>query len=233
MEKLKAFLNSNGLPCNKLILETFERYTELVLEWNQSVNITAVKDPIEFEERHLIDSLSVACFPQFGASKSVLDVGTGAGLPGIPLAILASEKEFLLLDSVGKKLKIVDSIAKELGLKKVKTLHARAEDPARKDSYREHFDFVVARAIANMSVLSEYCIPYAKVGGWFVAYKTKFAEEEIKQASTAIEILGGKLCEITEDKINDSDHVLVWIEKIKNTPPDYPRKAGLPSKNPL
>lgn len=233
MEKLKIFLKDSSLPFDDSTLGRFKRYMELVLEWNQSVNITAIKDPVEFEEKHLIDSLSVVCFPEFVASKNVIDVGTGAGLPGIPLAIVSPEKDFLLLDSVGKKLKIVDAIAKELGLNNVKTLHARAEDPAHNQIYREKFDFVVARALANMSVLSEYCLPYAKVGGWFVAYKTKAAEEEIEQAVGAIRILGGELNKTTNDTIRDTDHILVWISKERRTPSMYPRKAGFPSKNPL
>ncbi|NCB42064.1 MAG: 16S rRNA (guanine(527)-N(7))-methyltransferase RsmG [Clostridia bacterium] len=233
MEKLKIFLKENSLPFDDFTLGQFKRFMELVLEWNQNVNITAIKDPVEFEEKHLIDSLSVACFSKYIASKHVADIGTGAGLPGIPLAILSPDKEFLLLDSVGKKLKIVDAIAKELGLNNVKTLHARAEDPAHDFLYREKFDFVVARALANMSVLSEYCIPYVKVGGWFVAYKTKAAEEEVKQASNAIQTLGGALSEITEDTLHSTDHILVWIKKERTTASIYPRKAGLPSKNPL
>lgn len=233
MEKLKRFLEENSLPFDDFTLGQFKRYMELVLEWNQSVNITAIKNPLEFEEKHLIDSLSVACFPEFAASNHVIDVGTGAGLPGIPLAILSPEKEFLLLDSVGKKLKIVEAIAEELGLKNIKTLHARAEDPAHDREYREKFDFAVARALASMSVLSEYCIPYVKVGGWFVAYKTKAAEEEIAQASNAIQTLGGALYKNTEDPLHLTDHILVWIKKEKKTASIYPRKAGLPSKNPL
>lgn len=233
MEKLKAFLKDNSLPFDDFILDRFKCYMELVLDWNQRVNITAIKNPVEFEEKHLIDSLSVACFAEFSESKNVIDVGTGAGLPGIPLAIIFPEKEFLLLDSVGKKLKIVGEIAKELGLKNVRTLHARAEDPAHDTLYREKFDFVVARALANMAVLSEYCIPYARVGGWFVAYKTKAAEEEITQASNAIQTLGGRLCKMTEAAVHDTDHTLVWISKEKKTPSMYPRKAGVPSKNPL
>jgi len=233
MERLKAFLIDRSMAFDDFAVGQCKRYMELVLQWNQSVNITAIKDPIEFEEKHIVDSLSVACFPEFVASKNVIDVGTGAGLPGIPLAIFSPEKEFLLLDSVGKKLKIVEAMAKELGLKNVRTLHARAEDPAHDRAYRERFDFVVARALANMSVLSEYCIPYAKVGGWFVAYKTKAAEEEIAQASNAIETLGGKLSSVAEDQTNGTDHVLVWVKKMEKTPSLYPRKAGLPSKNPL
>lgn len=233
MEKLKVFLQTNGLPFDQSVLKKFQRYRELIFDWNQKVNITAVKDPLEFEEKHLIDSLSIACFPEFYASESVLDVGTGAGLPGIPLAIVARDKEFLLLDSVGKKLKIVDAVLAELGLTNVKTLHARAEDPAHEPAYREKFDFVLARALANMSVLSEYCIPYVKLGGWFVAYKTKSALEEIESSSNAIKVLGGKIHEITEDQTGVTDHVLVWIKKVKDTPSLYPRKAGLPSKDPL
>lgn len=233
MEKLKAFLKTNNLPHDEDVLKKFHRYRELVFEWNEKVNITAIKDPLIFEENHLIDSLSIACFPEFAESERVLDVGTGAGLPGIPLSLVAPDKQFLLLDSVGKKLKIVDLMTEQLGLKNVKVLHARAEDAAHEVIYREVFDLVVSRALAKMSVLSEYCIPYVKVGGWFVAYKTKSAAEEIKQAANAIEVLGGKIREMISPQTEDSDHVLVWIEKVKNTPSAYPRKAGFPSKEPL
>lgn len=233
MEKLREYLMKTGLAADADALKKYQRYMELVLEWNDKINLTSVTDPKEFEEKHLIDSLTAAAFPQFSGSLKVLDIGTGAGLPGIPLAIAAPEKDFLLMDSVGKKLKIVQSIARELGLNNLKTLHARAEDPAHKALYRERYDLVLSRAVANMSTLCEYCIPYVKVGGWFCAYKTEAAMEEIHGAKNAILTLGAGIKEISPDGISGSGHVLVWVEKLSSTAKQYPRKAGLPAKDPI
>lgn len=233
MEKLREYLIKTGLAADDDTLKKYQRYMELVLAWNDKVNLTSVTDPREFEEKHLVDSLTAAAFPQFSAASKILDVGTGAGLPGIPLAIAAPDKNFLLMDSVGKKLKIVQAIAGELGLTNLKTLHARAEDPAHKVLYRERFDLVLSRAVANMSTLCEYCIPYVKQGGWFCAYKTEAAAEEIHGAEHAVDILGAGIKEICPDGIPGSGHLLVWIEKSGSTPKQYPRKAGLPSKNPI
>lgn len=233
MEKLKEYLNKMGFASDDDTLQKYARYMELILEWNEKVNLTSVKDPEEFEKKHLIDSLTAASFPQFSGSKKILDVGTGAGLPGIPLAIAAPDKQFLLMDSIDKKLKIVQGIAHELGLTNVKTLHARAEDPARTTLYREKFDLVLSRAVANMSTLSEYCVPYVKIGGWFGAYKTEAATEDINDAKNAIETLGATIREISPDRIEGSGHLLIWIEKTGSTPKQYPRKAGVPAKDPM
>lgn len=233
MEKLREYLIKTGLEADADTIKKYQRYMELVLDWNDKINLTSVTDPGEFEEKHLIDSLTAAAFPQFSAASKILDIGTGAGLPGIPLAIAAPDKNFLLMDSVGKKLKIVQSIAGELGLTNLKIMHARAEDPAHKVLYRERFDLVLSRAVANMSTLCEYCIPYVKQGGWFCAYKTEAAMEEIHGAERAVDILGARISEICPDGISGSGHLLVWIEKAGSTPKQYPRKAGLPSKNPI
>jgi 16S rRNA (guanine527-N7)-methyltransferase len=160
-------------------------------------------------------------------------VGTGAGLPGIPLAIAAPDKTFLLMDSVKKKLSAVEEIARTLGLDNVRVLHARAEDAASDPAYRETFDLVVSRAVANLSTLSEYCLPYVRKGGWFVAYKTLSAQEEILRAERAISLLGGALSQTRKRGSAESGHILVCIEKVHRTPPVYPRKAGTPAKDPL
>ncbi|MCQ2553912.1 MAG: 16S rRNA (guanine(527)-N(7))-methyltransferase RsmG [Clostridia bacterium] len=156
-------------------------------------------------------------------------MGTGGGFPGLPLAIKYPDKEFVLMDAVAKKLKVIDDVAQKLGVSNVTTVHSRAEDYVS----RETFDLVVSRAVANMSTLSEYCLPFVKLGGFFVAYKTKDALEEIKAAENAIKILGGGQIRIEDNGEDDNEHIFVIIEKIKPTPAKYPRKAGTPKNQPL
>lgn len=233
MEKLKSFLLRRELPADAQILDRYRRFSDEVLRRNESLNLTAIRDPEAFEEKHLIDSLAILGFPGYDRARNVLDIGTGAGLPGIPLAIAAPDKTFLLMDSVRKKLKAVEEIAGILGLGNVAVLHARAEDAATDPAYRETFDLVVSRAVANLSTLSEYCLPYVRKGGWFVAYKTMSAEEEIRQADRAIRLLGGTLSRMLQPDRPESGHILICIEKVRRTPPAYPRKAGTPARDPL
>jgi 16S rRNA (guanine527-N7)-methyltransferase len=227
------FLEQAGLPADPDTMGRYRAYMEEVLRRNEYLNLTAIREPEAFEQKHLIDSLAIWKFSGFISASTVLDVGTGAGLPGIPLAIAAPGKTFLLMDSVRKKLLAVEEIAGKIGLTNVKILHARAEDPASKPAYRERFDLVVSRAVANLSTLCEYCIPYVREGGWFVAYKTALAAEEIKDAQRAIQMLGGTLAETITAEDAESGHILVCIQKIRKTPPAYPRKAGIPAKDPL
>lgn len=216
-------------------LAQFSRYRELVLDWNTKVNLTAIKDPEEFERKHFVDSVSCCRFPSFFQANSVIDVGTGAGFPGIPLAILFPETEFVLLDSLNKRIKILVEICQELNLKNVTPVHGRAEDLARQTMHREQYDFCLSRAVANLAVLSEYCLPFVKVGGWFGAYKTGNAEEEIRRSRQALRLLGGALK--TETKWFpggvDLDHTILWIQKEQPIGKKFPRKAGTPQKEPL
>ena len=208
----------------------YEKLRDVILEWNEKINVTAIRDPQEFYDKNIQDSLSVTGLPEYEAAKEVLDLGTGGGFPGLPLAIASPEKRFLLADAVGKKLKIVQDAARQLGLVNVETVHGRAEDLARTRLYRERYDLVVSRAVANMSTLSEYCLPFVKIGGFFIAYKTRDAAEEIAAAAGAIAKVGGRIVR-TENA--QGGHVLVVIEKIAKTPAAYPRKAGTPGKDPL
>lgn len=210
-------------------MEIYEKLTEYILEWNEKINVTAIKDPKEFMEKNILDSLSLKGRPELENAKNILDMGTGGGFPGLPLAIAYPDKNFTLLDTVGKKLKVIDDVAQRLGISNVTTVHVRAEDYVS----RETFDLVVSRAVANMSTLSEYCLPFVKLGGYFIAYKTKDALEEIKAAEKAIKLLGGEGYIIEDNGDGSNEHLFVIVKKIEKTPTKYPRKAGTPSKDPL
>lgn len=207
----------------------FELLTEYILEWNEKINVTAIKNVEDFKRKNIEDSLAIGKLSEFQNANTVIDIGTGGGFPGLPLAIAYPQKEFLLVDSIEKKLKVVNDVAKRLNLANVKVLHSRAEDLP-KDKL---FDVAVSRAVANLSVLCEYCIPFVKKGGYFIAYKTEDAMEEITNASNAIKTLGGTLQAIVPDGIEGSGHIFVVIKKISDTKSIYPRKAGDPQKKPL
>ncbi len=213
--------------------EKLERLTDIILEWNEKINVTAIRDRAEFMKKNIEDSLAVMKRPEFSAAERILDLGTGGGFPGLPLAIACPEKQFFLLDSVAKKLKVVASAADELGLENVDVLNMRAEDLAKWPAYRESFDLVVSRAVANMSTLSEYCLPFVKKGGYFVAYKTLDASAEIEAAADAIRMLGGGPVRTEAGGSGDDGHIFAVVEKTGMTPRKYPRKAGLPSRQPL
>lgn len=217
-------------------MDKFRELTEYILEWNEKINVTAIRDSKEFMIKNIEDSLELSKLPEYAAAEEIMDMGTGGGFPGLPLAMTSPEKNFLLVDSIGKKLKVIDDVCGRLGIKNVKTLHQRAEDLNK----NKKFDLVTSRAVANLSTLSEYCLPFVKIGGYFIAFKTEDSLEEIEAAKKAIDILGGKIEKIvkyTEIDSNvspdNSGHLFVVIKKEKETPPAYPRKAGEPSKKPL
>lgn len=214
-----------------------EKLRDVILEWNERINVTAIRDPKEFDQKNVQDSLSICGLAEYEGARTVLDLGTGGGFPGLPLAVVSPEKSFVLADAVGKKLKVVQAAAQALGLVNVETVHGRAEDMAKTKVHRERYDLVVSRAVANMATLSEYCLPFVKTGGFFVAYKTEDAAEEIEAAKGAIAKLGGRILRVDKPSSNNdapySAHTLVVVEKIAKTPKEYPRKAGTPGKDPL
>ncbi|GCD09434.1 16S rRNA (guanine(527)-N(7))-methyltransferase RsmG [Clostridium tagluense] len=227
--------NNEGLEFNEKKYEQFMRYKDLIQEWNEKVNLTAIKEDEEIVKKHFIDSIKVFKFKELKSAKNIIDIGTGGGFPGIPMKIIKPEINIVLLDSLNKRINFLNEVIKELQLKNIKAIHGRAEDFAQEAQYREKFDVAVSRAVANLTVLSEFCIPYVKVGGYFVAMKGPAVEEEIKSSKNAIRMLGGHIEHIEKVQIEDSDfnHNLVIIRKIAQTHKKYPRKAGMVTKNPL
>ena len=231
MNDLKVFLEKlkiSGIDEKATILT---RYMEGVLTWNQKVNLTAITDRDEFVQKHLIDSLLCAETLAFTESSSICDVGTGGGFPGVPLAVCYPDKNFVLMDSLGKRVRIVQQLCDDLGIENVTAVHGRAEDLARQEAYRDQFDLCVSRAVASMRVLCEYCMPFIRAGGSFIAYKGSDCESEIDDAQEAIRLLGGDPPQIIP--LPHLGHSLVVIRKKEPTPAAYPRKAGTPAKKPL
>ena len=231
MDELKALMNKLNIEGAEGKAQQLERYMEGVLAWNEKVNLTAITDREEFVQKHLIDSLLCAETLGFTEASSICDVGTGGGFPGVPLAVCYPEKAFVLMDSLGKRVRIVQQLCDELRVSNVTAVHGRAEDLARQEAYRDGFDLCVSRAVANMRVLCEYCMPFVRSDGFFIAYKGPDCESEINDATNAIKALGGDLQEIRP--LPHLDHSLVVVKKVKPTPDAYPRKAGVPSRKPL
>ena len=213
----------------------FEGYMESVLEKNKHINLTAITDRDEFIRKHYVDSLLCASSAEFRNANSVIDVGTGGGFPGIPLAIAFPEKEFVLIDSLNKRIRIINELCENYGIDNVTALHGRAKELGRNSNFRESFDICVSRAVANMSTLSEYCLPFVKIGGTFIAYKGPECSEELNNASNAIRMLGGEVMRIENPQFDELpfEHTLIYINKAESTRSKYPRKAGTPSKEPI
>jgi len=198
----------------------FLHYKDLLLEWNEKINLTAITDESEVMVKHFADSLSLAPFLQ--SSTSLIDIGTGAGFPGLPLKISLPNLNVTLLDSLNKRLMFVNEVISALELNGITTIHSRAEDGARKE-LREKFDYATARAVSRLSVLAEYCLPYVKIGGTFIAYKGVDIADEISEAIPALKVLGGEVTEIKEIKFNNLHHSLIMLTKYRQTPLQYPR----------
>ncbi len=217
-------------------LEQFYRYYELLTEWNKVMNLTAITEMKEVVTKHFVDSLALCqAVPELDRqSWKVMDVGTGAGFPGIPLKIAYPNLQITLLDSLNKRIKFLNAVADELGLEQTEMIHGRAEDYGSNDKYREKYDFCVSRAVANLSTLSEYCLPFVKVGGCFIPYKSGKLEEELKTGRGAVKTLGSEIERIIDFSLPNEDvRNLVVIRKKKVLSKKYPRKAGMPSKEPL
>ncbi len=211
----------------------FYAYMELLIEWNEKMNLTAITDPKEIILKHFVDSLTIAKYVKEG--KSVIDMGTGAGFPGIPIKIYRKDVKVVLADSLNKRIKFLDEVIDKLKLENVETIHCRAEELGKNKQYREKFDYATSRAVANLSTLSEYLMPFVKLNGKCIFMKTIEVEEELEKAKKAIKTLGGKIEKVDKFEIPESDlgRSIIIVKKEKITPSKFPRKPGTPAKEPL
>lgn len=234
-DKFEQQLEQLNIKLNERQKEQFHRYYELLVEWNKVMNLTGITEYDEVNEKHFVDSLAIIKVVDIEKIDTMLDIGTGAGFPGVPLKIVYPHLNVVLLDSLQKRINFLNTVIEELGLEKIETLHGRAEDYAKKAEYREIFDLCVSRAVANLSTLSEYCIPYIRVGGIFVSYKSGNVDEEVDNSKKAVKILGGKLESVEKFQLpgTEINRSFVKIKKIEQTKKRYPRKAGLPGKEPI
>ena len=232
---LEKAASEYGVELSEKQLQQFQRYYELLIEWNEKINLTAITEPQEVAVKHFIDSVSAWDEKRFEGGKSIIDVGTGAGFPGIPLKIFQPQLKLVLLDSLNKRIKFLQTVVDELQLDNVECIHARAEEGAKNPKLRENFDIAVSRAVARLPVLAEYCIPFVKVGGTFAALKGMKFAEEAEEGKKALQILGGSEPVSVEKKLPglDDKRAVIYVKKIKSTPKKYPRKAGTPDKEPL
>ena len=227
--KLKEF----NIEINEEQIKSFEKYMNLLLKWNEKINLTAITQPEEVKLKHFVDSLTVLKY--INDDDRVIDIGTGAGFPGIPLKIMKKNAKITLLDSLNKRINFLNIVIETLNLSNIQAIHGRAEEIARNKLYREKYDVAVSRAVANLSTLTEYMLPFVKVGGKCICMKGANVNEELKKAKNAIKELGGEVERVDNFYLSDNDNErnIIVIKKIKETKSKYPRKAGTPSKEPL
>ena len=232
---LEQKLGELGIKQDQNQLERFHKFYQLLIEWNKVMNLTGITEYEDVVEKHFVDSLSIIKAIDLSGIHTVIDVGTGAGFPGIPLKIAFPHLRVVLLDSLNKRIKFLDEVISQLELTEIRTIHGRAEEYARKEEYREQFNLCVSRAVANLSTLSEYCLPYIQVGGMFVPYKSGEIYDEVEQSKKAVRILGGNIKEVMKFELPGTDihRSFVLIHKEQHTQKKYPRKAGIPAKEPL
>ena len=234
MDRLRDYCNNIGIELNDEALLRFEKYMNLVIDWNERINLTSITEKGEFIVKHFFDSLTILKTLNIKEASKIIDIGTGAGFPGIPLKIARPDIDLTLLDSLNKRLTFLNNVVlPEIGLEST-IIHGRAEDVSKQPEYREKYDFAVSRAVANLSALSEYCLPFVKCGGVFVSMKGPNCMEEVNQANNAIKILGGNL-NFVENLIlpDESGRSIIVIDKVRNTPEKYPRRGVKINKKPL
>ncbi len=231
-----AYCNDKGIELKEEQLSMLSSFYEMLVEKNKVMNLTGITEWDDVVLRHYIDSISISEIMNLNDFRGkVLDLGTGAGFPGIPLKIIFPNLQITLFDSLNKRIRFLQEVIDELELKNIEAIHGRAEEFGKNSDYREQYDLVVSRAVANIATLSEYCLPFVKVGGSFISYKTDSIEEEISNSGKAVSILGGKIERVEHFTLpnTDMERSLLQIKKIKTTGKKFPRKAGLPSKEPL
>lgn len=232
-EIFNTYLKELEINLEKEQTEQFYDYMKLLLEWNDKINLTAITEPKEVIIKHFVDSLTIAKYIPEGAT--LVDMGTGAGFPGIPLKICRRDIKITLADSLNKRIKFLDEVIEQLNLKEIETIHARAEEVGKNSKYRERFDIATSRAVANLATLSEYLIPLVKVNGKCICMKGPDIEEEIQNGKKAIKVLGGNISKVDSFELANTDikRTVLIINKIEKTPSKYPRKPGIPSKEPI
>ncbi|WP_100065416.1 16S rRNA (guanine(527)-N(7))-methyltransferase RsmG [Miniphocaeibacter massiliensis] len=235
MNKLEKLLRENEFEIDSLSLQNFEDYRALLVETNKSLNLTSITEETEVNYKHFLDSILPLKFFDIPKNSTMIDIGTGAGLPGLPIKFVRDDIKVTLMDSLNKRIKFLDTVIGELNLSNIEAIHGRAEEMGRNLNYREQYDFAISRAVSRLNTLLEYTLPFVKVGGYFISMKGPSGREEYEEAKSAIEILGGKLEKIIDYKLDyeDSERSLLIIKKIKNTNKKYPRAGGKPKSKPL
>ena len=231
--EFEKYLEKMSISLNKEQYDQFYAYMVLLIEWNEKINLTAITEPQEIILKHFVDSLTIAKYIEEG--KTIIDMGTGAGFPGIPLKIYRNDVKVVLADSLNKRIKFLNEAIEKLQLKNIETIHCRAEELGKNKEYREKFDYATSRAVANLSTLSEYLLPFVKLNGSGIFMKTMEIDEELENAKKAIKILGGRIEKVDKFEIPESDlgRSIIIVKKEKQTPSKYPRKPGTPAKEPL
>lgn len=235
IELLRSGLESYNIDVDDKMLERFEKYREILVEFNKHMNLTGITEQREVYIKHFLDSVAIFKNGYIMDGLSVIDVGTGAGFPGLPFKIANPTIELTLLDSLNKRINFLKEVGDGIGFEDIKYVHGRAEDIGKDSQYREQYDIATARAVANLPVLLEFCVPFVKEGGFFICLKGPNADNELDKSKKAMEILGVKLAEDIEVELPDEElkHRILVFKKVKKTPEKYPRKAGKPAKNPL
>lgn len=234
-QKFEYMLHELDIRYTNEILEQFQKYYDILIEWNKVMNLTGITEYDEVISKHFIDSLSIVKAIDMNQISNLIDIGTGAGFPGIPIKIVFPHVKVTLLDSLKKRVRFLDAVIEEVEIKDINAVHGRAEELAKQKNYREKYELCVSRAVANLASLSEYCLPFVNVGGNFISYKSGDIEDELNTSKNAIKILGGKIIEVNKFQLPATDitRSLVIVNKIKKTDSKFPRRAGIPTKEPL